>query len=249
MATSSVLGTTGRSPIGCGTRSGQPTGRTLRTPERPLNGPLVLGPGASAHRTLLYASGMDDQRLLERTVESEEIYRGAYLAYRVDTIEDADGHRHTRQVVVHPGAVAMIPIHAGQVLMVRQYRTPAAEVMLELPAGTLDRLDDGTIEFPDVAAPRELGEETGYHAATWRKLGSFYTAPGFATELMHLYLATDLTPIPGYAGPEPDERLELRRIQVAEAVRMAETDEIHDAKSKLGLFWLQRLIDRGEVAV
>lgn len=143
----------------------------------------------------------------------------------------------------------MIPIHAGEVLMVRQYRTPAAEVMLELPAGTLDHLFDGTIEDPDVAAPRELGEETGYHAATWRKLGSFYTAPGFATELMHLYLATDLTPIDGYTGPEPDERLDLRRVPIAEAVRMAESDQIRDAKSKLGLFWLKRLIDRGDVRV
>jgi len=192
---------------------------------------------------------MDDERLLERTVESHEISRGAYLTYRVDTVVDADGQRHTRQVVVHPGAVAMIPVHAGHVLMVRQYRTPAAEVMLELPAGTLDILEGGSIEDPDVAAPRELGEETGYRAATWRKLGTFYTAPGFATELMHLYLATDLTPIDGYAGPEPDERLELCRLPIQEAVRMAETDAIHDAKSKLGLFWLQRLMERGEVSV
>lgn len=192
---------------------------------------------------------MDDERLLERTIESDVIYRGSYLIYRVDTVLDADGNRHSRQVVEHPGAVAMIPIHAGAVLMVRQYRTPTAEVMLELPAGTLDHLADGSIENPDVAAPRELGEETGFHAATWRKLGSFYTAPGFATELMHLYLATDLTPIDGYSGPEPDERLDLRRIPIAEAIRMAETNEIHDAKSKLGLFWLQRLIDRGKVLV
>jgi ADP-ribose pyrophosphatase len=192
---------------------------------------------------------MEDERLLERTVESTLIHHGSYLDYRVAAVEDADGHRHTRQVVVHPGAVAMIPILAGEVLMVRQYRTPAAEVMLELPAGTLDHMPDGSIEDPDVAAPRELGEETGYRAATWRKLGSFYTAPGFATELMHLYLATDLVPVEGYSGPAPDERLDLRRIPIADAVRMAETQEINDAKSKLGLFWLQRLIDRGELSV
>jgi ADP-ribose pyrophosphatase len=111
----------------------------------------------------------------------------------------------------------------------------------------LDRAEDGSIENPDVAAPRELAEETGHRAATWRRLGSFYTAPGFATELMHLYLATDLTPIADYAGPDVDERLDLRRVPVAEAVRMAEDGGINDAKSIAGLFWLQRLIDRGEV--
>ena len=194
-------------------------------------------------------AGMDDAHLRERTVHSDVIHAGGYLSYRVDTIEDADGNRHTRQVVVHPGAVAMIPVDGGEVLMVRQYRTPTAKVMLELPAGTLDRLADGSIEDPDVAAPRELGEETGYRAATWRKLGSFYTAPGFATELMHLYLATDLTPIAGYAGPEPDERLDLRRVPIADAVQMAEDGRVNDAKSICALFWLQRLIDRREVRV
>lgn len=192
---------------------------------------------------------MDDERLLERTVDSQVIQRGSYLIVRVDTMEDADGKRHTRQVIEHPGAVAMIPVDRGEVLMVRQYRTPAAQVLLEFPAGTLDRGKDGSIEDPDHAAPRELGEETGYHAATWRKLGSFYTAPGFATELMHLYLATDLTPIEGYAGPEPDERLDLRRVPIAEALRLAETGGIRDAKSILAIFWLQRLIERGDLSV
>lgn len=193
--------------------------------------------------------GMDEERLLERTVHSQVIHEGGYLSYRVDTVLDAEGGRHTRQVVVHPGAVTMIPVDAGAVLMVRQYRTPVAEVLLELPAGTLDRRPDGSIEDPDLAAPRELAEETGHRAATWRKLGSFFTAPGFATELMHLYLATHLTPIEDYAGPEPDERLDLRRVPVAAALRMAEAGEIRDAKSLVGLFWLERLIDRGDLRV
>jgi ADP-ribose pyrophosphatase len=190
---------------------------------------------------------MTDDHLLERTVEQNVIFEGRYLTYRVDTVLDADGKRHTRQVVVHPGAVAVVPVLGSDVLMVRQYRTPVGEILLELPAGTLDRMDDGSTEDPDVAAPRELGEETGYRAASWRRLGSFYTAPGFATELMYLYLATDLESIEGYAGPEPDERLDLRRIPIQNAVRMAEEGEIRDAKSIAGLFWLQRLIDRGEV--
>jgi ADP-ribose pyrophosphatase len=190
-----------------------------------------------------------DERLLERTVDERVVFEGGYLTYRVDTVVDADGKQHTRQVVVHPGAVAIVPVIDSDVLMVRQYRTPVAKVLLELPAGTLDRGEDGSTENPDVAAPRELGEETGYRAAAWRLLGNFYTAPGFATEHMFLYLATDLTPIEAYAGPEEDERLDLHRIPIAEAVRMAEMGEIQDAKSLVGLFWLQRLIDRGELRV
>jgi ADP-ribose pyrophosphatase len=190
---------------------------------------------------------MDDERLIERTVDSRVVYEGGYLTFRVDTVVDADGHRHTRDLVIHPGAVAILAVDAGEVLMVRQYRTPVEQVLLEIPAGTLDRAGDGTTEDPDVAAPRELGEETGYAAGTWRRLGRFYTAPGFATELMVLYLATDLSPIEDYAGPEADERLDLRRVPIEEALRMAEDGEIQDAKSLVGLFWLGRLIDRGEL--
>ena len=165
----------------------------------------------------------------------------------MDTIADARGGRHTRDWVEHPGAVAMLAVDAGDVLMVRQYRTPAARVLLEIPAGTLDRDAAGAIEDPALAAPRELGEETGFRAATWRLLGRFFPAPGFASEFMHLYLATDLTPIEGYAGPEPDERIDLVRVPVREAIAMADRGDIEDGKTLIGLFWLDRLLARGEV--
>ena len=104
--------------------------------------------------------------------------------------------------------------------MVRQYRAPAGRILLEIPAGTLDvDPDSGAIEDPDVAAPRELEEETGYRAGSLRLLASFWTAPGFATELMHLYLATDLRPADAdRLGPDEDERLELERVPVSEAL-------------------------------
>jgi ADP-ribose pyrophosphatase len=132
-----------------------------------------------------------------------------------------------------------------QVLLVRQYRSPAEQILLEIPAGTLDIADDGSVEDPELASRRELEEETGYRAGSWRLLGTFWTAPGFATELMHLYLATDLVP----AGddrrlPEEDERLHLVRMPWQEAVAAAEHGEISDAKSIVGLFWLARLRDR-----
>lgn len=192
---------------------------------------------------------MQDEDLLETSVDSRVLHRGRYVTFRQETIQDARGAQHTRDWVEHPGAVAMLPVLDGHVLMVRQFRTPAHQVLLEIPAGTLDREPDGSIENPDHAAPRELGEETGYRAGAWRKLGQFYPAPGFASEFMHLYLATQLTPIEGYSGPEPDERIDLVRMPIADALAMAERGEIEDGKTLIGLFWLDRLVASGEVTL
>jgi ADP-ribose pyrophosphatase len=190
---------------------------------------------------------MSDEHLLEHTLERRVLHEGRFITFRIDTVVDADGGRHTREVVAHPGAVCVIPILGREILMVRQFRTPIGEVLLELPAGTLDRRPDGSIESPDDAAPRELGEETGHRAAAWRPLGTFWTAPGFADERMHLYLATDLEPLEGYRGPEADERLEVRRLDWREAVDMAADGRITDAKTIIGLLRLARLAVTGEV--
>ena len=125
----------------------------------------------------------------------------------------------------------------------RQWRLPANAALLEIPAGGLDIQDDGIKEEPDVAARRELEEETGLRAGTWQKLGEFYSAPGFTDELMHLYLATDLAPASadGRLGPDEDERLILEWRPWQEAVAAVGRGEIRDAKSIVGLFWLERL--------
>ena len=190
---------------------------------------------------------MHDEHLIETPVGGRVVHQGRYLTFRQDTVRDADGGEHTRDWVEHPGAVAMIPIHEGAILMVRQFRTPAGQVLMEIPAGTLDRAADGSVEDPELASRRELAEETGYTAATWRKLGRFYPAPGFASELMHLYLATDLRPIADYAGPMEDERIALERIPFATAIAMAEDGAIADAKTLLGILWVERLLARGEL--
>jgi ADP-ribose pyrophosphatase len=184
-------------------------------------------------------SGVD---LVERVVDSRVVHQGRYLTFRVDTVELADGSRSTRDIAGHPGAVAIVAIDdRDQVLLVRQFRLPAGRVLLEIPAGTLDRDAAGATEDPDVAARRELEEETGTRAGSWERLGSFYTAPGFTEELMHLYLATDLRPAgEGRLGPDEDERLVLERRPWREAVAAIETGEIVDAKSIVGLFWLAR---------
>jgi ADP-ribose pyrophosphatase len=182
--------------------------------------------------------------LTERVVGSKTIYQGSYLTFRIDTVERTDGSRAEREVVGHPGAVAILAIDDGdRVLMVRQYRAPAGRILLEIPAGTLDiDPDTGAIEDPDLAAPRELEEETGYRAGSLRLLTSFWTAPGFATELMHLYLASDLRAADAdRIGPDEDERLELERVPVGHALAAIERGEIADAKSILALLWLDRL--------
>ena len=189
-----------------------------------------------------------DAHLRERTVGSEVIYRGRYLTFRIDTIEDASGTRHQREIAGHPGAVAIVALDDhDRVLLVRQFRTAAGRALLEIPAGTLDAAEDGAIEDPAVAAPRELEEETGHRAGGWRFLTRFYTAPGFTNELMHLFLATDLHPADdGRLEPDEDERLELIRLPWEEAVAAVERGEIADAKSIVGLLWLARLKAAGE---
>jgi len=185
-------------------------------------------------------------RLRERVVSSRVLHKGHYLTFRIDTIERADGTVRERDVCGHPGAVAIVALdEADRVLLVRQWRSPAGRAMLEIPAGTLDvNPATGAVEEPTFAAPREFEEETGYRAERWQLLGSFWTAPGFATELMHLYLASDLRPAAAdRRGPDEDERLELERLPWHEAVAAAESGAIVDAKSIVGLFWLARLME------
>jgi ADP-ribose diphosphatase len=195
-------------------------------------------------------SGSDDREprpaddpLRERLISSEVLRRSRILEFRIDTVESADGHRSTRDIAGHPGGVCIVAIDpSGAVLLVRQWRHAVGRALLEIPAGTLDRHEDGSIEDPAGAAARELEEETGYRAGAWRYLAGFYTAPGFTSELMHLYLATDLTPADeGRLGPDEDERLVLEPIPLDEAVAMAERGEFADAKSIVGLLLADRL--------
>lgn len=170
------------------------------------------------------------------------LHRGRYLTFQIDTVERADGSRATREIASHPGAVAILAVDdADRVLLVRQWRLAAGQALLEIPAGTLDVADDGSVEDPDLAARRELEEETGMRAGSWRLLARFYTAPGFTSELMHLYLATDLRVADGHRlGPDEDEHLLLERMPWQDALAAADRGEIVDAKSLVGLLWFAR---------
>ena len=161
----------------------------------------------------------------ETTLESKYIYRGRILNLRVDSVRMPSGYRAEREVVEHGHSVVIVPLDSeGYVLLVRQYRTPPARFLLEAPAGGVE---EG--ETPEECVHRELKEETGYTAGKLQRLGSFWMVPGFCTEYMHAYLATDLKA--GDAEPEEDETLELVRVPKPDITDLIRSGEIQDSKS------------------
>ena len=186
-----------------------------------------------------------DTELAETVVERKTLYRGKYMTFETDRIVSGDGLESRRDLVIHPGAVAILPLDEhGRLLCVRQFRVATGGAMLEIPAGTLDVSGDGVLEEPEVAAHRELEEETGYRAGSMERLTGFWTAPGFSTEYLTLYLATDLRPAnDNRLGPDEDEHLELTRIDWRVAVAAVEAGLVEDAKSVAGILWLARRLE------
>lgn len=170
-----------------------------------------------------------DRRLNERLISSRKVFEGRLIALSVDEVESADGRRGTREVVAHPGAVAIVPLLAGdRVVMIRHYRHAAGRVLWELPAGVLENDEE-----PEECARRELVEEIGYTAGKLLPLFSVFLSPGFSTELMHLFLAQDLRKVE--AVPEADERVEIAEVSLAEAEAMVYRGEVQNAAAVCGL--------------
>jgi ADP-ribose pyrophosphatase len=173
-------------------------------------------------------------------VHSETVYPGRAFTIRRDTLRLPDGHESRFDIVEHHGSVVILPLDGqGNLLFVRQYRHAAGLDLLELPAGTRDEGED-----PEVCARREIREETGMAAGQMEHLGGFYLAPGYSTEYMHVYLATDLRPDPLEA--DADEFLSLEPIPLAEALDRATRGEIPDAKSLAALFVAQGRLGRAK---
>ena len=174
---------------------------------------------------------MNEQNRQEQRIEGELVYEGRMLRLERDTVRLPNGLESTREVVRHPGAVAIIALQDQQVLMVRQYRYAIAQETLEIPAGKLDPQ-----ELPHACAVRELREETGYRG-TMEHIGTFYTTPGFTDEVMHLFLARDLVHDP--LTPDDDEFIGVERIPWDEAVHRAHQSQFNDAKTILGILLVQ----------
>lgn len=170
----------------------------------------------------------------EIIIHSEEIYRGRVVHLSVVTVRLPNDAEAKRELIQHPGAVAIVALDEQQnVLLVRQYRMAARRVMMEIPAGTLD-----PEEPPLVCAERELQEETGYKPGKLEPIGGIYVAPGYTTEYIHLFLASDLTE--SRLDMDDDEFIEASRVPLTEALAMIERGEINDAKSITGLYRVAR---------
>ncbi|MBR0536944.1 MAG: NUDIX hydrolase [Clostridia bacterium] len=170
---------------------------------------------------------MEEENLIEKKIDTREIYKGKILDLYVDTVELPNGNTAIREHLRHRGAACVVPLTAeGEVLMVRQYRYPMAEVTLEVPAGKLDTVG----EDPLSAAKRELKEETGAEAEEIMYLGKYYPTCAYSNEVIHMYLAKDLTF--GKADPDDDEFLEPIRIPLETLKDMVMRGEIPDGKTQ-----------------
>lgn len=167
--------------------------------------------------------------LKEECLTSKEVFSGKLLNVFLDTVLLPNGKQATREFIKHPGAVAVVPVcDDGKILLVRQFRYPTNKVLLEIPAG---KLDMG--EHPDECVVRELEEETGYLSKNIIKLTSIYTTPGFTDEVIHLYLARQLTKTS--QNLDEDEFLNVEAYTPEEIKKMIGNGEINDAKSMLAL--------------
>ncbi len=173
----------------------------------------------------------------ETVLASERVYEGRILNLRVEQIRTPQGVEALREIVENSGAVAVVVIDdRQQVVLVKQYRHAIRAVITEVPAGKLDGAED-----PLEGAQRELREETGYRAGQWRLLGMIYPSPAWSTEYIYLYLATDL--IPGPTALDEDEAIELVTLPLAEAIALARSGALTDAKTVAALLLAQGVLN------
>ena len=179
--------------------------------------------------------------LFEKTVEKNYVYEGKIINVRRDKAELHNGNPCTREVVEHNGGVCVAALtDEKELIFVRQFRYPYMEVVLELPAGKLEKGED-----PFEAGKRELEEETGTVAGKYYDLGKFYPTPGYCGEIIHLYAASDLTAT--QMNPDEDEFLEVEKIHIDKAVEMVINNEIRDGKTIALIMKVAEMLRRGMI--
>ncbi|PLS15376.1 ADP-ribose pyrophosphatase [Bacillus sp. M6-12] len=171
----------------------------------------------------------------EKTVASEKIYDGKVISLQVDEVLLPDGNRSKREIIKHPGAVAVIAVTPeNKIVMVEQYRKALERSIIEIPAGKLEKGEE-----PVACAHRELEEETGYVSESMNHVASFYTSPGFADELIHVFLAEDLKKKEDAASADADEFVEVMELSLQEAIDYMNRQKIYDAKTAFAVQYLQ----------
>lgn len=176
---------------------------------------------------------MMEKKFYEKTIATKKIFSGRIIDLQVDEVELPDGNKSIRELVKHPGAVAVIAVtKEKKLVLVRQYRKALEKTIVEIPAGKLEQGED-----PKTCAERELEEETGYKSNALQFVVSFYTSPGFADELVHLFFTDELEE--GEVNMDEDEFVETLELTVQEALPLIETKEIHDAKTIYAIQYLQ----------
>ena len=185
----------------------------------------------------LYGSVHKNMEFYEKQIDSKAAYKGIIVNVWRDIAELQNGYQAVREVVEHPGGVGIVPItDAGKVLMVRQFRYPMREELLEIPAG---KLEDG--EDPLVCAARELSEETGYTARRFIDLGASYPSPGYCKEILYIYLAMDLQH--GEAHLDDNELLSVEEIALDELIDRIMANELPDGKTVIGIMKAKRYLE------
>jgi ADP-ribose pyrophosphatase len=174
-------------------------------------------------------------KLEEKTLHSEEIFSGKVISLHLQDVELPNGKQSKREIVKHPGAVAILAVtNDDKIIMVEQYRKALERTIVEIPAGKLEKG-----EKPAVCARRELEEETGYGCERLELLTSFYTSPGFADEIVHVYLAKGLSKIENSAALDEDEFVNLEELTLEEALQYVKEQKIYDAKTIYAVQYLQ----------
>ncbi|MEN3007141.1 MAG: NUDIX hydrolase [Candidatus Methanosuratincola petrocarbonis] len=172
---------------------------------------------------------------LEEAISSSQVFSGRAISVRVDDVRLPSGRLARRETVVHPGAVAIVALEGEDVLLERQYRHTAKRVIWEIPAGTIE---EG--EAPEDCARRELIEETGYAAEKMERIFSFYVAPGYSTEVIHLFLAKGLRS--SSKRLDDDEEIDTVFVPLQKAIEMVRDNEIEDAKTAIGILFFERFL-------
>ncbi|MDH6349130.1 ADP-ribose pyrophosphatase [Brevibacillus sp. 1238] len=188
-----------------------------------------------AEKRMMNVSKQD--HLYEKTIASQSIYEGRIIKLKVDDVLLPNGNTAKREIVNHPGAVAVLALtDDNKLVAVRQFRKPLEQTIVEIPAGKLEAGEE-----PLTCAMRELEEETGYVASHYEPLSAFYTSPGFADELLHVFVATGLTK--GESKPDEDEFVDTLELTLEEARELHKNGEIRDAKTVVALFaWENKLL-------